>query len=783
MPRRISLRKKHSFHTERLEDRHLLTAAPQAITGTLVNNKFYLEEDVDHLHLNIWNDAPAAGAGTPTQSLLIANITTVTVTGGGVNDTLTIDFTNGNPFPSSVAFTGGTGSNSLTVTGINGTAVSVGASAVIFGSMAISYTATQSITIDGGPGNDTLTQTAQPNALVIFHGGGGNDTLNINAGEYAISGNPAADSTNLTVNDNSALFFAAAVAGAGINARGLAALNIGAGATATVDTPASAAADCAVLVVGSLSLNATGILDMGANDLIVHNGNLPEITGLIVQGFGAGNWKGASGITSTAGAAIKMSALAPELNASGSTGTIMSNFDNQTVVRTDVIVKFSMFGDANLDGQVDGSDYTLIDNGFNTHATGWHSGDFNYDGVVNGDDYTLIDNVFNTHGTIDPMLYKLQNALGVAEEESDRTIGEIGTTGNYPQYTNPDGTWSWVAGSQWTAGFLPGTLWEIFQATGNPYFMTQAEKFTSPLQGDDKNLTDVGFQVYDSFYPWLQQNPSNSSSIATTLLTAAASKATQFNPIIGGYGAFEAWRPSTSGNPAANFNVLMDLIMDSNLLFWAAQNATTSTLRQTYYNEAVDNAEVEQKYLVRADGGSAQFAYFNSANGAFVDNETYEGYSNSSTWSRGEAWGIYGFTLCAKETGQADFLATAKEMANYFIAQIATTGYVPYWDFNAPVGPTDYRDTSAATVAASGLLSLSKLIVTSDPVDSAKYRSAASNILAALMTSTYMNSAATSANGLLLQGTLNEPANVGDDSSIIFGDYYFLEAMNNYIAG
>ena len=95
-------------------------------------------------------------------------------------------------------------------------------------------------------------------------------------------------------------------------------------------------------------------------------------------------------------AASSNTALAVELNSKG--GTLFTTFDGQSVTSTDVLVKYTYFGDANLDGVVNGSDYTLIDNGFNAGLTGWRNGDFNYDGVINGDDYILIDNAFNTQG-------------------------------------------------------------------------------------------------------------------------------------------------------------------------------------------------------------------------------------------------------------------------------------------------------------------------------------------------------------------------------------------------
>ncbi len=144
-----------------------------------------------------------------------------------------------------------------------------------------------------------------------------------------------------------------------------------------------------------------GKLDLGFNDMIVKNGGaagLTTITNQIKEGYNGGPWTGASGITSSSAAATTNTALGIELNSNNSGGVLLSLFDGQSVTSSDVLVKYTYFGDANLDGVVNGSDYTLIDNGFNNNLTGWHNGDFNYDGVVNGDDYTLIDNAFNTQG-------------------------------------------------------------------------------------------------------------------------------------------------------------------------------------------------------------------------------------------------------------------------------------------------------------------------------------------------------------------------------------------------
>ena len=142
-----------------------------------------------------------------------------------------------------------------------------------------------------------------------------------------------------------------------------------------------------------------GKLDLNDNDMIVHNGSIANITNQIKEGYGTGIWNGAAGIVSSAAIGTGNKTLGVELNDDGNGNALVTAFDGQTVINTDVLVKYTYFGDANLDGMVNGSDYTLIDNGFNSGLSGWRDGDFNYDGAINGDDYMLIDNAFNTQGS------------------------------------------------------------------------------------------------------------------------------------------------------------------------------------------------------------------------------------------------------------------------------------------------------------------------------------------------------------------------------------------------
>ena len=160
-----------------------------------------------------------------------------------------------------------------------------------------------------------------------------------------------------------------------------------------------------VLVTGSLSLSGatsawTSTVDLGNNDMIVRNGNIVTTVNELQQGYASGSWQGSGGILSSAAAAdsTHLTALGVILNTADGSTPIYSTFDGVSVGASDVLVKYTYYGDATLDGRVDGSDYSRIDNGYLSHLTGWLNGDFNYDGIINGSDYTLIDNAFNTQG-------------------------------------------------------------------------------------------------------------------------------------------------------------------------------------------------------------------------------------------------------------------------------------------------------------------------------------------------------------------------------------------------
>jgi regulation of enolase protein 1 (concanavalin A-like superfamily) len=379
-----------------------VTVVPTSYTGVAGGETYAIRISPNNPALEqIFVNTPETAS--PTYTISLSLLTTLSFASSGTDGGLTIDFANGSPLPSTGVSDAGGGGVFIKGAPAGGMGFTVDGSRIIDSaapSSAIAYSNIQQIELDLVGGSNLLTQTAQPGALVAYNAGTGNNTLNISGGSFTLTGNPQTSSGSLTVNDNSALVFTTPAAGSGYNVLNLQSLKLDTNATATLQSGA-AASDRLVLAANTLSVAAGATLDLGSNDMILHNENEQTLSGLLQSGYNSGGaiW-GGTGITSSTAAAdaSHLTALG-EMSNNYHGSAIYSTFDGQAAVASDVLVKFTYVGDANLDGQVDGSDYTKVDNGFNNQLSGWSNGDFNYDGIVNGSDYTLIDNAFNTQST------------------------------------------------------------------------------------------------------------------------------------------------------------------------------------------------------------------------------------------------------------------------------------------------------------------------------------------------------------------------------------------------
>ena len=213
-------------------------------------------------------------------------------------------------------------------------------------------------------------------------------------------------------------------------------------------------------------------------------------------------------------------------------------------------------------------------------------------------------------------------------------------------------------------------------------------------------------------------------------------------------------------------------MMNLELLFWAAKNGGTKDM----YDAAVSHAVKSMQNHVRTDGSTYHVVSYDSITGTVDRFDTYQGYSKTSTWSRGQAWAIYGFTMVYRFTKEERFLETARRAADYFVKNLPDD-YVPYWDFQAENIPDEPRDASAAAIAASGLIELSQYV--QDGSAAKKYWNTAHSILLSLCTPVY-NAKGTPSRGLINHCVTSKPADSEIDVSLIYGDYYFIEALFRY---
>ena len=359
----------------------------------------------------------------------------------------------------------------------------------------------------------------------------------------------------------------------------------------------------------------------------------------------------------------------------------------------------------------------------------------------------------------------IERAFTVASGHLADTTATL-TPGQYPIRSDDSGTWVTGDASGWTSGFLAGALWFMYERTGDAAWMQRAEAWQAGLEAQKNNTSthDIGFMLFDSFGQG--QRLTGNEAYRQILLTAAGSLAVRYSPTVG---SVRSWGRLNS----PTFTVIIDNMMNLELLFWAARNGGDPTWRDMAVSHALNSARDH----VRPDGSTYHVVEYSSKTGALKWRGTHQGYSDTSTWSRGQAWAVHGFTMAYRETGDARFLDTARRTADYFLAHLPDDR-VPYWDFNLPSLTGEPRDSSAAAIAASGLLELARL--EPDRLSSGRYRDAATSILASLCSPPYL-ATGTQRGAILLHGTQHKPAG-NYDTGLIFGDYFFLEALLRYAA-
>lgn len=320
-----------------------------------------------------------------------------------------------------------------------------------------------------------------------------------------------------------------------------------------------------------------------------------------------------------------------------------------------------------------------------------------------------------------------------------------------------------VPSRDWTSGFFPGNLWYMYEYTKDKKWEDAARKYTDPLEREKTNggTHDMGFKVYCSFGNGYRLT--GDTNYKDIMLESARTLITRYKPNLG---VIRSW---DHNKDKWQYPVIIDNMMNLELLFWAFKESKDSV----FYDVAVNHARTTIKNHFRDDYSSYHVIDYDTITGEVLNKHTHQGYAHESAWSRGQAWGLYGYTMCYRETGLPEFLEQAKHIANYIFNNPALPeDLIPYWDYNAPEIPNEPRDVSAATCTASALYELSLY----DKDNSQKYVNLANTILENL-SKNYLAKEGGDRGFLLLHSTGSKPSDSEVDVPLVYADYYFLEAL------
>ena len=364
---------------------------------------------------------------------------------------------------------------------------------------------------------------------------------------------------------------------------------------------------------------------------------------------------------------------------------------------------------------------------------------------------------------VDPILLKAEQQIALllkASEEAD----EI------PRTVTPEGTMHWTNKTfDWTEGFFPGTLWYLFEETNHVNWKNAAEKFQSKFENHKYSTHnhDLGF-IFNCSYGNGYRLTKN-DAFKAVMITAADSLSTRFNPAVG---AIQSWDVKYGWQSERNWQypVIIDNMMNLELLF----EASIVTGDSKYKDIAMAHADTTLKNHFRDDYSSVHVVDYDSITGAVRSKQTAQGYADDSSWARGQAWALYGYTVCYRYTKDSKYLELAEHIAKFITTYNGTPDDgIPYWDYNAAKIPNEPRDASAAAISVSALLEL-------DGFSKQDYKKDIDKILTSLASDAYTAEIGTNNNFILKHSVGSIPHNNEIDVPLNYADYYYVEALLRY---
>ena len=331
-----------------------------------------------------------------------------------------------------------------------------------------------------------------------------------------------------------------------------------------------------------------------------------------------------------------------------------------------------------------------------------------------------------------------------------------------PRTLTPEGKLILVPSKDWTSGFFPGVLWFLYEFTGDKKWEEQARSFTSKIENEKLNggTHDMGFKIYCSFGTGYRLT--NDPTYKAIIIQSAKTLSTRFNPKVS---CMRSW---DHNKDKWEYPVIIDNMMNLEILF----AATRMTGDSSYHKIAVSHANTTMKNHFRTDLSSYHVIDYDTITGKVLKKNTHQGYSHESAWARGQAWGVYGYTMCYRETKNPKYLEQAENIAGFILNHPnLPKDLIPYWDFNAPNIPNEPRDVSAAAILASAFYEMSRYS------SKGEYYLNIANRITKNLTKHYRSSLGENRGFILIHSTGSKPMNSEVDVPLNYADYYYLEAL------
>lgn len=351
--------------------------------------------------------------------------------------------------------------------------------------------------------------------------------------------------------------------------------------------------------------------------------------------------------------------------------------------------------------------------------------------------------------------------LDFAQKQYSKMLETLPEANMYPKTTKEDGSLEINKSDWWTSGFFPGSLWYLYEYTNNEKWKIEAIKRTMPLEieKDNKGTHDLGFMLYCSFGNGYRLT--KDEKFKEILITGAHSLTSRFNENVGCIKSWD-WKKEWK------FPVIIDNMMNLEFLFWAADAAGNSKFAEI----SKIHANTTMKNHFREDYSSYHVVNYDPETGEALWKGTFQGASDSSAWSRGQAWALYGYALCYRFTKDKNYLEQAKNIEKFiFSHKNMPEDLVPYWDFDRP---GEEYDASAGALYASALIELSNYVEKELAKD---YMKKAMTIIKTLSSNKFRAKLGENNNFILKHSTGHKPGNSEVDVPLSYADYYFIEAL------